>query len=285
MQAYLAALVAAVEDDRLDPASRALILTLPPVEEVIAHLAGTGQVPDPLAVHEAREALERAIAEALGERLEALYHDHAVPGPYSPDAAAAGHRALRGRALALMTALDPQARAARAQFDAADNMTERLQALALLVARGRADEALARFHADWAQDRLVIDKWFAVQATATPPAEAAAVVEALTRHPDFDWRNPNRFRALIGGFSSGNPAGFHAADGRGYRLLTDWLIRLDPVNPQTAARLTGAFGTWRMFDAARQALIRGELERLAGAEELSRDTAEMVGRLLRADSG
>ena len=281
---YLAALAAAAEDDAIDPASRALILTLPPVEEVIAHLAGAGQVPDPLAVHAAREALERAIAAALGERLERLDHAHAVPGPYSPDAVAAGHRALRGRALALMTALDPEARAAAAQFEAADNMTERLQALSLLVARGRAEAALARFHADWAHDRLVIDKWFAVQAAATPPAAAAAVVEALTRHADFDWRNPNRFRALIGGFSGGNPAGFHAADGRGYRLLTDWLIRLDPVNPQTAARLTGAFGTWRMFDAARQALIRGELQRLAGVEGLSRDTAEMVGRLLRADS-
>ena len=91
-----------------------------------------------------------------------------MPGPYSPDAAAAGHRALRARALALLTALDPEAPAARAQFDAADNMTERMGALGLLVAHGQGEAALAAFYDAWAHDRLVIDKWFAVQASADP---------------------------------------------------------------------------------------------------------------------
>jgi aminopeptidase N len=131
----------------------------------------------------------------------------------------------------------------------------------------------------------VIDKWFAVQASATPPRDTVAAVEALTRHPDFEWKNPNRLRALLGAFSTGNPAGFHAADGGGYRLLTDWLIRLDPLNPRTAARLVAAFGTWRSFDAGRQAHIRTELQRLGATPDLSRDTAEMVGRLLRAETG
>jgi aminopeptidase N len=114
---------------------------------------------------------------------------------------------------------------------------------------------------------------------------AVAAVEALTRHPDFDWKNPNRVHALLGAFSTGNPAGFHAADGSGYRLLTDWLIRLDPRNPKTTARLVAAFGTWRNFDPARQVLIRAELERLAAVPALSRDTGEMVARLLRAETG
>jgi aminopeptidase N len=105
-------------------------------------------------------------------------------------------------------------------------------------------------------------------------------VERLARHPDFDWRNPNRFRALIGSFAA-NPAGFHRADGAGYALVVDWLIRLDPVNPQTAARLAAGLGTWRMFDAGRQACMRTELERLAARPGLSRDTGEIVGRLLR----
>ena len=130
-------------------------------------------------------------------------------------------------------------------------------------------------------DRLVVDKWFSVQAAGTPPARAVATVERLTRHPDFDWKNPNRLRALIGAFASGNPAGFHAADGGGYRLVVDWLIRLDPVNPQTTARLTATFGNWRVFDAGRQALMQAELERLAALPGLSRDTGEIVGRLLR----
>jgi aminopeptidase N len=225
--------------------------------------------------------LEAAVARRLADRLDALYADNAVPGPYEPGAAAAGHRALRARALALLTALDPEAVRARAQFDAADNMTERMTALGLLVAHDRGDEALARFYDTWRHDRLVVDKWFAVQAALTPPASAVATVERLTRHPDFDWKNPNRLRSLIGAFAAGNPAGFHAADGSGYRLVVDWLVRLDPVNPQTTARLTATLGTWRMFDRSRQAMLKAELERLAALPGLSRDTGEIVGRLLR----
>ena len=129
----------------------------------------------------------------------------------------------------------------------------------------------------------MVDKWFAVQGALTPPETAVETVERLTRHPDFDWKNPNRFRSLVGGFAGGNPAGFHRADGAGYRLLVDWLIRLDPVNPQTTARMATSLGTWRMFDEGRQRLIRGELERLAALPGLSRDTGEIVGRLLRVE--
>ena len=102
----------------------------------------------------------------------------------------------------MLTALEPAAARARSQFDRADNMTERMSALALLVAHGQAEAALAAFHAAWAHDRLVIDKWFAVQAAGTPPDRAVETVAALTRHPDFDWRNPNRFRSLIGSFAA-----------------------------------------------------------------------------------
>jgi aminopeptidase N len=238
-------------------------------------------VPDPLAVHRARRALDARIAAHLAPDLAVLYRDNAVPGPYTPDAAAAGHRALRARALALLTLLDPATPLARAQYAAADNMTERMTALTLLVAHGRGAEALADFHARWRHDRLVLDKWFAVQAGYTPPEAAVATVEALTRHPDFDWKNPNRLRSLIGTFAIANPAGFHAADGSGYRLVIDWLIRLDPVNPQTTARLASGLGTWQLFDADRRRLMRDQLERLAAQPALSRDTAEIVGRLLQ----
>ena len=244
-----------------------------------------GRAPEPLAIHRARHALIAAIAAALGDRVERLYAANAVPGPYSPDAADAGRRALRARALGFLTALDPEAGAARAQFDGADNMTERMAALGLLVAYGQGDAALAAFHADWAHDRLVVDKWFAVQGALTPPEAAVETVERLTRAPDFDWRNPNRFRSLIGSFAGGNPAGFHRADGAGYRLFVDWLIRLDPLNPQTTARMAASFGSWRMFDRGRQRLIRAELERLAALPGLSRDTGEIVGRLLRVEPG
>jgi aminopeptidase N len=158
-----------------------------------------------------------------------------------------------------------------------------MAALGILVARGGAQDALADFHGRWRHDPLVLDKWFAVQAQLTPPDAAVATIERLAGHQDFDWKNPNRLRALIGTFAMANPAGFHAADGSGYRLVVDWLIRLDPVNPQTTARLATALGTWRRFDERRKALMRGELERLADRDGLSRDTAEIVGRLLKDD--
>ncbi len=278
--AWLGALCEVADDEGLDPAFRALLLGLPGDDEIIAHMASVGRVPDPLAVHAARQAVTVAVAEALGPRLPALYAGNAVAGPYSPDAAAAGRRALRGRALALLTAIDPEARLAQVQFGAADNMTERMAALSLLVAHGQAGTALAEFHRQWRHDRLVLDKWFSVQASLTPPRQAVATVEALTRHEDFDWRNPNRFRSVIGTFAMANPAGFHAADGSGYRLVVDWLIELDGINPQTTARLAAALGTWRTFDAGRQALMQGELQRLAARPGLSKDTAEIVGRLL-----
>ncbi len=283
---HLAALVAVADDADLDPAFKALALGLPSEEEVIAHVAARGRAPEPLAIHRARHALIAAIAAALGDRVGRLYAANAVPGPLQP-----GRRRRRAPGAQGAGARVPdRARrrrrgAARAQFDGADNMTERMAALGLLVAYGQGDAALAAFHADWAHDRLVVDKWFAVQGALTPPEAAVETVERLTRAPDFDWRNPNRFRSLIGSFAGGNPAGFHRADGAGYRLFVDWLIRLDPLNPQTTARMAASFGSWRMFDRGRQRLIRAELERLAALPGLSRDTGEIVGRLLRVEPG
>jgi aminopeptidase N len=206
-----------------------------------------------------------------------------VAGPYSPDAAAAGRRALRNRAMALLAArggAEDFARAA-AQFERADNMSEQFPALAALVHADapQAPAALAALHDRWRDDPGVMDKWLAVQATAPAP-DAAARVAALTEHPAFDWLNPNKFRSLIGAFATGNPSRFHAADGSGYALVADWLIRLDARNPQTTARLAGAFETWRLYDEGRQTLIRAQLERIAAAPGLSKDTADIVGRIL-----
>jgi uncharacterized protein YjiS (DUF1127 family) len=157
-------------------------------------------------------------------------------------------------------------------------------ALACLLDVGAGQPELAAFAAQWGHDRLVMDKWFGLQVMLAPPAEAAALADRLTRHPDFDWRNPNRFRSVLGALSA-HHAGFHHASGAGYRLLTDWLIRLDPVNPQTAARMSTAFETWERYDAGRQALARGELDRILARPDLSADLAEMAGRLRGNEDG
>ncbi|MEL6677319.1 MAG: aminopeptidase N [Pseudomonadota bacterium] len=277
---FLDGMAAVLKDETLDPAFRALVLTLPTVAEVSAHLAARGETVDPTALYAACSRLAQALAHHLADDLEPMRAALAVPGPYSPDAVAAGKRALGAQLLSLQTRLGTEA--AEAAFAAADNMTEQLSALTCLVRAGAAEAALARFHDQWQHDRLVMDKWFGVQAMATPPEDAIARVQALAEHPAFEWKNPNRFRSLIGAFASGNAAGFHAADGSGYRLLADWLIQLDPVNPQTTARLAGAFETWRWYDAGRQEKMSGELERIASQPNLSKDTGEIIGRIRAA---
>jgi aminopeptidase N len=201
-----------------------------------------------------------------------------VAAPYAPDAEQAGKRALAGAMLALVSRRDGGALAAR-QYAEADNMTLSLSALGCLLRAGKGAAELAAFHDRWQHDRLVMDKWFSLQIIQSDPAETADIARRLTEHPAFEWKNPNRFRAVMGALAM-HHAGFHRADGAGYRLLADWLVRLDPVNPQTAARMMSAFQTWRRYDEGRQALIRAELERMRAAPDLSRDSAEMLDRML-----
>jgi len=277
---FLDGIDATLRDGGLDPAFRALCLRLPSEDELAQALADAGHVPDPEAIHAAAERLRAAMAHRSEAGLRRLIADLAPAGPFSPDAAAAGRRALRLAALSLLARIDGGA-AAAAVHAGADNMTDSLGTLAALLDAGRGAAELAAFRARWAHDRLVMDKWFSLQLLHGDPAGAAARAGALIRDPDFDWTNPNRVRAVLGGLS-GNHAGFHAASGAGYRFYADALIRLDPVNPQTAARMTTAFETWARYDAGRRQQIRDQLERIAAQPGLSRNTAEMVARMLGA---
>ncbi len=275
---WLAAVEMVIVDDSLDPAFRALALRLPSDDDMAQTLFAAGHVPDPQAIFKARRALTQALAEHLGARLGALMDALAEPGAYSPNAAAAGRRALRLGALALKTRLDG-GEAARSVFARADNMTEEVASLACLLDITAGEAELARFRDRWQGDRLVMDKWFTLQTVHAAPDRLADVVEALTADPAFEWKNPNRFRSVIGALSA-NHAGFHHASGAAYRLLGDWLIRLDPLNPQTAARMSTAFDSWSRYDEDHQAMIRGELFRIRDTRGLSRDLGEMVARML-----
>ncbi|MEO0828941.1 MAG: aminopeptidase N, partial [Pseudomonadota bacterium] len=243
--AYLDALERVVRDDRLDPAFRALALNLPSEDDMAETLHSAGITPDPMRIWEARERLSDAVAQHLSSVLPDVYNAMEVPGPYTPEARAAGRRALRRTALGLIARTDGGKRA-EAQFQNADNMTEQLGALGILLSIGGGQDALDSFARQWEHDRLVMDKWFALQASLAKPADAASVVERLSKRKDFDWKVPNRFRSLVGAFTT-NAAGFHAATGAGYALVVDWLIRLDDLNPQTTARMTTAFETWRRY--------------------------------------
>ena len=276
--AYLDALRAVLRDDGLDPAFRALALRPPSQDDIAQALHDAGHVPDPQAIYDAADRLGQAMAQHMADLLPGLYAAMTVPGPYSPDATAAGKRDLQGLVLSLLTRLD-QGKVARVQFTAADNMTQQLTALSCLMARQIGEAESRMFHDQWRHDRLVMDKWFALTVSHARPEDAAKRAAELTAHPDFNIRNPNRFRATFGALA-GHAAGFHHASGSGYQTLADWLIRLDALNPQTTARMCAAFETWTRYDSTRQAHARAALERILATPTLSRDTTEMVSRIL-----
>jgi aminopeptidase N len=277
------ALAAILEDAALQPAFVALALA-PPGEGDIAREIGRDIDPD--AIHQARKTLRAEIGTRLGAALSTVYERMTVAGGYSPDAASAGRRALRNAALDLLAATGaPSAigRAAR-QYEAADNMTDRMAALATLslhdVPERRA--ALDDFFRRYCADALVVDKWFSLQATM-PQADTLDTVRRLTRHPAFSLANPNRVRALIGAFAQGNPTQFNRADGAGYEFVADNVLALDAKNPQISARLATAFRTWRTLEAGRRGLAEAALRRIKAAPSLSRDLSDIVERALATE--
>ncbi|VAW04597.1 Membrane alanine aminopeptidase N [hydrothermal vent metagenome] len=277
---YLNAVQTMMRDDSADPAFRALALALPSQDDLAQALYEAGHTPDPQAIWEALESLRTARALHMQDTATRLYAEHQITGDYRPDAAQSGARALANAALSMLTRLDGGAQAQR-QYEAADNMTRQLAALSCLLEAGNGAKAVAAFYQQWQNDRLVLDKWFTLQVLHAAPDETAQTVETLTRHPDFTLKNPNRFRATLGALPM-SPAGFHHVSGKGYKLLADWLIKLDPLNPQTTARMCSAFETWKRYDGSRQNLIRDQLNRILATPDLSRDTNEMISRILAA---
>ncbi len=273
----IAAVARTLDNADLDPAFIAEAVMLPSESFIGDQMA----VVDPDAIFRARDALRRA----LGTHLEAQWRRaYARAGStafvYTPEAK--GLRRLRSVALGYIAASGAAdaAELAFAQFEAADNMTDRQGALTTLVnaASDRRTAALDLFYDRYRGNALVLDKWFQTQALSARD-DTGAVVAALAQHPDFSLANPNRARSLIGAFAA-NQRAFHAADGSGYRFLADHLIALDRLNPQTAAKLLPPLGRWRRFDAKRSAMMRAELERILTTPGLSRDVFEQASKSL-----
>ncbi len=277
--AFIEALGNTLRDTTLDNAVTAEILSLPGE----SYLAQQMSVVDVDGIHAAREALRRAIAAGLKDEFLAVYHGNASNRPYTPDAADAGQRRLRNTALSYLCTLDDPAMLALCteQAETADNMTDRMGALDVLkdIDGPAGQSALDNFYARWRDDSLVVDKWLSLQAMSARPDTLQTVI-ALLDHDAFSMKTPNKVRALIGAFCSGNQLRFNAADGGGYRFLTDRVLALDPINPQVAARLVGAFGQWRRFDEDRQRLMREALKRIVNTEGLSPDVYEIASKTL-----
>lgn len=271
------ALAAIIEDAAIDDLMRGELMILPGE----AYLAEQLLVADPGAIHAEREGLKAWLGRELGDQLMKL-HDRVSAVPYGRDAAARGARKLKTQALVYLAAglPDEAARRAAAQYDRADNMTDRQGALMVLCGLdtpARA-ERLADFHRRYEGNALVIDKWFSLQAGSLHP-KVLDHVKALARHPDFTMNNPNRVRALYMS-AAVNPKAFHAESGEGYRLIAELVLALDPINPQTAARFVPSLGRWRRIEPQRSAMMRGELERIVAAPSLSRDVLEQATKSL-----
>jgi aminopeptidase N len=270
-------LASLLRDADADPAFTAIALALPGEDFVADQM----EVADPDAIFAVCHFLHAELGRRLAPALRATYDRLADSGPYRADGASIGRRALRNACLGYLVAAGEGIALARAQFDTGRNMTDVVAALAALSHTDSSNrvETLAAFHAHWRGDELVLDKWFQIQAVSRR-AQTIEEVRALYHHADFDLRNPNRVRALVGAFSAGNPVRFHDASGAGYRFLADCVLALDPINSQTAARLVNPLGAWRRQNAARAALMRGELERVLGLPKLSRGTYEKASKAL-----
>ena len=264
----------------LDCALLAHMLSLPSEIWVAEHVA----VIDVEGIHHARRFVQRTLAQHLRPLLLERYHALAAAN-YELDAAAIGRRALRNVCLDYLLHLEdaqfPQL--ALQQFHHADNMTDQLAALSALNHRAGAERetALDAFYQRWQQEPLVVDKWLSLQASCALP-NTLHTVQSLLHHPAFNLRNPNKVRALLGAFCHANPLHFHAGDGSGYRFLTAKVLELNAFNPQIAARLVAAFTTWRRYDAARQALLRQQLEQIRATPHLCPDVYEIVAKSLEA---
>jgi aminopeptidase N len=276
-QPLVDAIGATLADPELDAGYKAEAVLLP-TEAIIGDQASQVAVE---AIHRRREAARTAIATTLEPLWWQIWRDHENAGA-ALTPAAKGARRLASVALGwLVTAGSDAAMAvAEARYHAATTMTDRMGALMALVNTdhpGRA-RGLADFHQRFAGNNDVIDKWFSVQALANRP-DTLAQVQALLDHPDFTLSNPNRLRSLIGAFAA-NQRWFHDASGAGYVLLTDQLLAVDRINPQSAARLAVPLGRWRRFDAGRAALMKGQLERIVALPGASKDVLEMASRAL-----
>ncbi len=276
---FMDAFAKTLQDPHADPALLAQALTLPS-ETYVAEFMDEIDVEG---IHRARLFLRKRLAATLKDLFLGIYRDNRMAGAYRFEPSAVGQRSLTNTCLGYLMELEkPEIRdLCMAQFRKSNNMTDVMAALHTLTNTDCPErtEALAEFYEKWHEDPLVIDKWFALQATSRLP-RTLDEVKALMKHAAFTLKNPNRVRSVIGAFCSGNPIRFHEATGAGYAFLTEQVLRLNALNPQIAARLLGALTQWRRYDRARQELMKAALEQIVQVPDLSKDVYEIATKSL-----
>ncbi len=277
--AFSGILNSTLADPELDKAMVTQLLSLP----TTGFLIERADVADVERIHEVREFLLNGLAQNLCSLFLKVYEENTSDEKYCADASSIARRSLKNLALSyLMRAGDEKViQLCQSQFADASNMTDQLAGLRCLVncadqsATELKRKALASFYKQWSHESLVVDQWFVVQAVCQLPGSLAQVKELL-QHPDFDRRNPNKVRSLIGAFCGRNHVGFHDISGAGYEFLADQVLQLDQLNPQIASRLLTPLIRWRKFDSKRQALMQSQLQRIKAQKKLSKDLFEVV---------
>jgi len=280
---FIVAFEQIIEDENLDNALKALAITLPDFSYLLDQL----DIADVDNLHQVRVSLRKAIAKELQEVFQATYEHSKTTGTYQFNAKDTGKRSLAKACLAYLTALEEEdlLKQCYQAFSHSNNMTDSIGALAIL-AQYQSDytqKALQEFEQQWHDDPLVLDKWFVVQATS-PEIGKLDQIKQLMQHTAFDIKNPNRVRSLILAFAAQNHLNFHNKDGSGYEFIADMVIRLDQLNPQVAARMVKLFSRWQRYDNQRQALMKTQLERIIGRDNLSGDVYEIASKSLSVDS-
>ena len=239
---------------------------------------------DVATLNHARDAFCQTFSNTLAEPLKAIYASIETPA-YTYSQEAVNARRCRNQVLVHLARLDDQQTAIEAQFEQADNMTDTLGALKAAQAGHKQvfENLMAKFEQRWNQDPLVLDKWFGLHATSERD-DILSQLTLLQQHPQFTIGNPNRVRAVVGSFAFFNTAGFHNLDGSGYKFVTDYLMELDKVNPQVAARIVTPLTQWHNFSQAHQELMKAQLNRLLGVKDLSSDLFEKVSKSLAYQS-
>lgn len=276
-----------LQDESLDQAMVAYMLSIPSE----AYMSELADVVDVEAIHFSRSALRKVIAVELRHEFECIYNNYNHSIPYEATADAIAARSLKNVALAYLMLLNDEKiiYACEQQYLNANNMTDVMAALTQLVnteaplAKLLAEKSLLDFYQRWQHESLVVNQWLSVQASCSLP-NTLARVKALQEHLAFDAKNPNKIRALIATFCSGNAINFHHLTAEntapGYEFLTEQIIQLNTQNPQIASRLITPLTKWKKYNAIRQNLMKKQLERILATPNLSKDVFEVVSKSL-----
>ena len=281
---YRNAFESMLTDKSVSPAFKAIALTLPSETRI----AESQPMINPIAIRAAIRSLREQLGRQFSHVIMRVFDDNAPNPVYSPSAAEAGKRAMRAFCFELLLAGGNAKSLLRARqiFETSKNLTERLDALRIIVNSASPTKftLLEAAEAEWRKEPLLINKWFTLQATSTVPMDECPIVDVvqnlIERYPGYNVHNPNNVYSLVLAFCQNNLAEFHRPDGAGYKLWVEQVLKLDRINPQVSSRLARCLDNWRRYTPECSKLMFSALKYVYSQPNLSSDLKEVVGKAL-----